>query len=83
MGAGFVFFNTQINFLRKKYLTNKITKTAEGLVVILATATIWYFSPMVNNRKCMHDPNESEETQKSYLCGDGSFNPIASLLYNT
>ena len=69
LGSGFIYFNTQINIKRKKYLTNKVLKTLEAMGIILITVTIWYFAPMADNNQCLYpDPQMEPDTMKSYLC---------------
>ena len=52
LGFGFIFFNTQINVLRKKHLKTKLAKIVEPLFIILLTASFFFFYPLINNKNC-------------------------------
>ena len=53
MGSGFIFFNAQINGLRKKYLgADKVKKTLEAMAIIFVTSTLFFVAPVIDNNNC-------------------------------
>jgi chloride channel 7 len=85
LGSMFVHVNYNIGKFRKQYInTSPYKKIAETLFWVFLTATIMYFSPLIIQSDCLPiaESKISEEQALRYMCPDGQYNPLATLLFN-
>jgi H+/Cl- antiporter ClcA len=92
MGGFFIYMNTQINKLRKKYLTQKWMKPLEAAFFCFMTATAFFLLPYwfgtCNKNDMEHDHPISEgsvevisENLQKAWCEDGYSNPLATIFW--
>lgn len=83
LGGAFIYFNNRYNIIRKYYLKEKWQKILESVILILVTTTIVFFAPYAFRSYCVNDIEGISEMAKQYLCPDGYYNPLATILFNT
>ena len=80
LGALFVEVNMGLARLRKKYLKLKILKFVEALFFSFVGTTIIYFLPSLF--ACDRTPQDLDISVR-YTCSEDSYNPMATLFFNT
>jgi hypothetical protein len=77
---------------RKKVLNNDTKKFFETMFYVVLTGTLMYFSPLIVNNcveakdptpgKAQDDFNQLKDKFNRYLCPDGYYSPLATILFN-
>eukprot|EP00939_MAST-03C_sp_MAST-3C-sp1_P002635 g2635.t1 len=93
-GALFNYLNIQITHARKTFFANaiddgqrKLYKCADALLIAFVTATVFYWVPYAMRDSCkaevdVYDDcgNDLEQTYEQYLCKDGNYSSMATLM---
>ena len=83
MGALFVDVQARLGMLRKKYINSNWKKVTETCMFAFATASVFYLVAAFASINC---PDEAPNSDREYYrgsCPEGTYSPIASLLFNT
>ena len=86
LGGWFVIINNWMAFFRKFYITTKWWRPLEAGAFSILTTTCFFWAPYVFSRCVLNDTVESDETKEllvTYTCPKGSYNPLATLFFNT
>lgn len=83
LGAFFIYFNAMLNGIRKKKLNTPVKKVLETLAMTVLTGLIFFLAPQILKKSCLSEDESSKEAEPiRYLCEEGMYNPIATLLFN-
>ena len=84
LGALFININFRVGKYRKRFFASKWKKVHEVTALVLMTATVIYFAPMLFHNSCLKEDelNNIEVRQIRYTCNKGEYNPLATFLFN-
>lgn len=73
LGALFIYINFRVASYRKKYLTDNWKKVHEVVALVLLTATVIYFAPMMLRNDCLDEDSENNIEARfiRYTCEKG------------
>lgn len=84
LGAGFIFFNTRINKVRKTIVTKNWQRVVEVALFSLATSSVFYWGPYLFNQCKSNDlvSDDNLDLLSQYNCEDGHHSPLATTFFN-
>ena len=82
LGALFVSVQGRLGILRKKYINTNLKKILEVCTFSFATAAAFFFVAMSSGNCQKKKPQEVRELYE-FLCPEGEYSPLATLLFNT
>jgi len=85
LGALFIYVNVNVNIKRKKYINTNIKKIIECCIFAFVTASCFYMVVALRSSSCKPldvDKVDNEELFE-FTCPEGSYNPLATLIFNT
>ena len=84
LGAFFVFVNSRLFKLRKRFITKGWLKVLEAILFALCTSSAFYWAPMIfgtcKDRTKISDKNQ--ELLLQYECKEGEYSPLATMFFN-
>lgn len=83
LGAFFIFVNIKMSIWRKKYITQNYMKLLEASFFVLATTLVFFGACLLRKDSCHINSVEYAKEEVQFMCRDGFYNPLASLILNT
>lgn len=84
LGSFFIYINSEINAIRKRYLKTPMIKIIECCVLTAITVTVIFFTPNILSQNCISQEESNLNTEHiEYLCPEGMYNPMATFLFNS
>ena len=63
LGSFFIYVNGELNVIRKKMLTTKVSKLMETILLTALTATVLFFTPNILSKNCMSQDESSVDAE--------------------
>lgn len=86
IGSLFIRVNNKVNLLRKKILTTKFRKVLEACILVTITVTAFFFSSFYSSCRGTDDMEDilikNKIEIKTFNCPEGSYNRLATLLFD-
>jgi H+/Cl- antiporter ClcA len=83
MGALFVHVSTGLGIWRKKFVNSYKRKVFECVVFAFVTSSAFYAVVVARKNNCRPLSEGSQSDEFSFTCGEGFYNPFATLVFNT
>lgn len=85
LGSFFIYVNINLSMLRKRYINTNAKKITEALVFAFVSASLFFGVVVARHSNCrVSNKLEEEETHEfRFRCPEGSYNPLATLIFNT
>lgn len=85
LGSFFIYVNINLSMLRKRYINTNAKKITEALVFAFVSASLFFGVVVARHSNCrVSNKFEEEETHEfRFRCPEGSYNPLATLIFNT
>lgn len=83
LGSIFIYINTKLAILRKKYIDTRLKKIIEVGFFGFITAAIFYAVCLSRKNDCVLKPATYLDRTFQFYCPEGYYNPFASLVFNT
>ena len=81
LGAFFIFANTRLALMRKKYINTPTKKVVEVIFFAFATASVFYLIPFMIPH--CEDKTDAFREYYEFTCENDQYSPVATLLFNT
>jgi chloride channel 3/4/5 len=84
LGALFIGVSIRLGMLRKIYINTSIRKVLEAITFAFVTASIFYLIVMIWSYNCIQITIEDSEHLFQFYCTEpNTYNPLATLVFNT
>jgi glycerol uptake facilitator-like aquaporin len=84
LGALFIGVSIRLGMLRKIYINTSIRKVLEAITFAFVTASIFYLIVMIWSYNCIQITTEDSEHLFQFYCTEpNTYNPLATLVFNT